>query len=71
VRRFNKPLVHYSTPSDTKERDYLLAWFKYKGFDTWTSFKALILHYYLILLRMMFWFYSETAMRLTLEVLVM
>jgi hypothetical protein len=26
----NKPLVHYSTPSDTKERDYLLAWFKYK-----------------------------------------
>jgi hypothetical protein len=24
----NKPLVHYSTPSDTKERDYLLAWFK-------------------------------------------
>lgn len=41
-----KPVVSYATPSDTKERDYLLAWFKYKGFDTWTSFKALILHYY-------------------------
>lgn len=28
------------------ERDYLLAWFKSKGFDTWTSFSALVMHYY-------------------------
>lgn len=28
------------------EREYLLAWFKSKGFNTWASFKALVMHYY-------------------------
>jgi len=28
------------------EREYLLSWFKSKGFNTWTSFKALVMHYY-------------------------
>jgi len=37
-----------SEPSSVEimEREYLLAWFKGKGFNTWTSFKALVTHYY-------------------------
>jgi hypothetical protein len=63
-------LFHYSTPSDTKERDYLPACFKYKSFDTWTSFFDPT-HYYPDLMRWCFKFYSETAIEAnTLRVLL-
>jgi len=35
-----------SSSIEIMERDYLLAWFKSKGFNSWTSFKALVMHYY-------------------------
>lgn len=34
------------SPKDVLEREFLLAWFKQCGFDTWTSFKAVVLHYF-------------------------
>jgi len=34
------------SPKDVLEREFLLAWFKTCGFDTWTSFKAIVLHYF-------------------------
>lgn len=34
------------SPKDVLEREFLIAHFKMCGFDTWTSFKAVVLHYY-------------------------
>lgn len=28
------------------EREFLMAWFKHNGFDTWESFKAIVIYYY-------------------------
>lgn len=38
--------VPKNTSIEILERKYLLTWFKSKGFNTWTSFKALVMHYY-------------------------
>lgn len=34
------------SPKDVLEREFLIAWFKQCGFDTWTSFKAIVLHHF-------------------------
>ena len=34
------------SPKEALEREFLLAWFKECGFDTWTSFKAIVRHHY-------------------------
>jgi hypothetical protein len=31
---------------ESLERDYLISWFKSKGFNSFTAFKAIVLHYY-------------------------
>jgi hypothetical protein len=50
LKRYNGNDLNFTTQNvlavQLMERDYLLAWFKSKGFDTWTSFSALIMHYY-------------------------
>jgi hypothetical protein len=33
-------------PLQSLEREFLIAWFKQCGFDTWTSFKAIVLHHF-------------------------
>jgi hypothetical protein len=38
--------VSATSPIEIMEREFLISWFKHKGFDTWTSFKALVMHYY-------------------------
>lgn len=34
------------SPKSVLEREFLIAWFKQCGFDTWTSFKAIVLHHF-------------------------
>jgi hypothetical protein len=34
------------SPKEVLEREFLIAWFKQCGFDTWTSFKAIVLHHF-------------------------
>lgn len=41
------PVSHQKILSkDELEREFLLSWFKACGFDTWTSFKAIVLHHF-------------------------
>jgi hypothetical protein len=35
-----------TNPLQSLEREFLLSWFRQCGFDTWTSFKAIVLHHY-------------------------
>ncbi|MCG9792512.1 hypothetical protein [Flavobacterium algicola] len=52
VRPMNRKAVKITTPIvdclsvEKMERNFLIALFKQKGFDTWTSFKAIVMHYY-------------------------
>lgn len=34
------------TAHEILEREYLISWFKSKGFNSFTAFKAIVLHYY-------------------------
>lgn len=44
--QINKVSSVVDNPLEILEREYLLSWFKNQGFNTFTSFKAVILHFY-------------------------
>jgi hypothetical protein len=40
------PAQQKMSPKEVLEREFLITWFKQCGFDTWTSFKAIVRHHY-------------------------
>jgi len=40
-----EPLPIFSN-LDILEREFLMAWFQHNGFDSWESFKAIVIYYY-------------------------